>query len=760
MRLKVKTDIRHESIVTAVAFIRTGKQYELYSCSDDKKIWKWTAHDGSPVGELCALDVYCNDLHWVGQGNMDSFAVCCSDGTFRLVNKNGREEKKVEAHTVQSMPAAVICLRLSYDGSAIATAGEDSSVKVWSRSGMLRSTIAQMSHPVYSVAWSPDSEHLLFASERKLYIKSIQAGQRSVEWKAADGIVLQIDWSPVNNLIVSGAEDCRYKVWDAYGRLMFTSAPLDHVVTAVKWSPNGKYFAVGSYNVLKLCDRTGWSYCREQLDSGSIFSISWFHDGTQIACGGGNGSVSFASLVDRSVASHNLEASIDENNTISVRSVADDSVEELDHRDRVVDMALGPSGHLVVTTSSQCFVYTANAWSNPHVEDLKEPAHLILMCPYHFCLVDTLGINLYSYEGRMISTVKYPGLRVELLNHLTLSICRDTLALVDPSNPKIVRLFDALSGRPLGTELTHRLEVIGLGLNQHGAGADRKLALLDRNRDLYVTPVHKPDFQKLGAMVDTFLWNDTTDMLVGLTDMKLNTWLYPSTVFIDKDLLPLTIMTTNAQDAGKYAELMNFTGSHVTLRRADGSKCALYISPYPTLLYQLHDKGHWDKAIRLCRFVKLPEMWATVAAMSMHVRELNTVEIALAAIDQVDKVHFIGHINKLPDEVLKSAELALLCRKPDEAVQILLQNRRIYRAIKMYIRLHRWEDALHLAVQNKSHVDTVLAYREQHLKELDHEENHPEFKQAASSIGPIDWAQIKAKIETEKEDERREAGLA
>ena len=59
------------------------------------------------------------------------------------------------------------------------------------------------------------------------------------------------------------------------------------------------------------------------------------------------------------------------------------------------------------------------------------------------------------------------------------------------------------------------------------------------------------------------------------------------------------------------------------------------------------------------RYVKMPEMWATVAAMSMHVRELNTVEIALAAIDQVDKVHFIGHITKLPDEVLKSAELAL-----------------------------------------------------------------------------------------------------
>jgi len=299
-----------------------------------------------------------------------------------------------------------------------------------------------------------------------------------------------------------------------------------------------------------------------------------------------------------------------------------------------------------------------------------------------------------------------------------------------------------------------------VGLNQHGMGADRKLAILDRNRDLYVTPVHKPDFQKLGSMIDAFIWSDSTDMLVGLGDQKLMTWLYPATVFIDKDLLPLTVLTQNAQDAGKNAEIASFTGTHVTLRRADGSKCAQCIPPYPLLLYQLHDKGHWDKAIRLCRYVKMPEMWACVAAMSMHVRELPTVEIALAAIDQVDKVHFIGHINKLPDETLKSAELAVLCRKPDEAVQILLSNRRIYRAIKLNIRLHRWEDALHLAMQNKTHVDTVLAYREQHLKELDHEENNVEFKKIAATIGPVDWTAIKAKVEMEKEEERREAGLA
>lgn len=88
-----------------------------------------------------------------------------------------------------------------------------------------------------------------------------------------------------------------------------------------------------------------------------------------------------------------------------------------------------------------------------------------------------------------------------------------------------------------------------------------------------------------------------------------------------------------------------------------------------------------------------------------------------------------------------------------------MQNRRFYRAIKMYVRLHRWEDALHLAMAQKTHVDTVLAYREQHLKELDHEENNAEFKQLNEQLGPADWTAIKEKVEMEKEEERREAGL-
>lgn len=50
--------------------------------------------------------------------------------------------------------------------------------------------------------------------------------------------------------------------------------------------------------------------------------------------------------------------------------------------------------------------------------------------------------------------------------------------------------------------------------------------------------------------------------------------------------------------------------------------------------------------------------------MSLHQRELNTAEIALAAIDEVDKVQFINYVKLIPSEAGRNAELALFCRKP------------------------------------------------------------------------------------------------
>ena len=84
--------------------------------------------------------------------------------------------------------------------------------------------------------------------------------------------------------------------------------------------------------------------------------------------------------------------------------------------------------------------------------------------------------------------------------------------------------------------------------------------------------------------------------------------------------------------------MLSFTENNILVRRKDGAVVNLSISPYPTLLFEFCEKGKWEKAIKLCRFVKEAPLWASLAGLSLQFRELATAEIALAAIEAADKV--------------------------------------------------------------------------------------------------------------------------
>lgn len=144
-----------------------------------------------------------------------------ADGSFKLYNKNGKLEKNVgDAHK-----KSVIALKWSYDGSALATSSQDGSLKIWSKNGSLRTNLIQTDRPIYSLTWSPESDGLLYCSDKSIFFKPISANQqKQLQWKAHEGLILKVDWSPSNNCIVSCGEDCKYKVWDNYGKCQLTQA--------------------------------------------------------------------------------------------------------------------------------------------------------------------------------------------------------------------------------------------------------------------------------------------------------------------------------------------------------------------------------------------------------------------------------------------------------------------------------------------------------------------------------------------------------
>ena len=169
MRFKIKKLDRskHSDIVTSVGWSNSG---ELFSVSDDMTVLKWDIN-GEPEGKVMDIDVPVIDMDWfpTGKGSNEVFALSCTDGSFKLVSKAGRVEKSVpEAHQ-----SAIICIRWSYEGAAVATGGEDGCIKIWSRGGMLRQQLIQGQKPIYSLSWSPENDQILYSNDKTITILPI-----------------------------------------------------------------------------------------------------------------------------------------------------------------------------------------------------------------------------------------------------------------------------------------------------------------------------------------------------------------------------------------------------------------------------------------------------------------------------------------------------------------------------------------------------------------------------------------------------------
>lgn len=130
----------------------------------------------------------------------------------------------------------------------------------------------------------------------------------------------------------------------------------------------------------------------------------------------------------------------------------------------------------------------------------------------------------------------------------------------------------------------------------------------------------------------------------------------------------------------------------------------------------------------------------------------------------------------------RSAELALFTHQPHLAESMYMQAKMVFKAIKLNLDLFNWDRyskphptthlihytsrALELAVRHKTHVDTVLAFRNKYLEEVGGQETSKRFKQYADKVLysatdsmmmctelsqiTIDWDKINAKIAMEE----------
>lgn len=699
------------------------------------------------------------------------FAVSCTDGTVRYISKSGREEKKIPAHE-----GAVILLKWTHDGSALCTAGEDGDVKIWSKNGNLRSTLVSLGQSIYALAWAPDDDHVVLGHGKLLLVKSVASSKKNLSWPAHEGVVLCVDWCRAHGSIVSGGEDCAYKVWDSFGRLLYTSKPSEHFITSVAWAPSGTHFAVGSFDLLRLCDRIGWTEARARPSAmGSAAALTFSADSTSLAAGSGSGAVLFATVLDRKRDYGSYEATLTERRKVVLFDGTNDTHEELSlNRDHVVDLGLG-HGHLVLVTLSQVFVYPLGNLNTPIILDTKSAPSLLHLTAKYFLLNEAAaGLAVYNYEGKFLSNPRFPNARSDFLGADSVALANDLLAAVDGTDAKVVYLVDALSGKHYG-RYVHSAEVVKVLLSPHAQ--DRCLVLLDRSNDLFVCninslPSNSPAANtslnaavpsvKLAAHVESVAFHDLYSALAVIGDNHFMVFHHPEMVFVHPDLGAygkafLDHTQGGPGGTGRCAQIAAFSGNRVTVRKIDGSVVYANTALDVPLLDDLVYTNRWDEALRLCRHCRSPALWACLAALAIARRQLDPAEAALSELGEVAKVEYMQSVRAIPSEEGRAAALLVFRRAVDEAERMLLQASPplLYRLIKLNLTLYRHSRALELAIRYKTCVDVVCYYRAKYLESFGRDESDPKF---LSQNIRVDEADVLRKEQQELDDEAARYG--
>jgi len=214
-------------------------------------------------------------------------ASASEDNTIRVWDvATGEETATLTGHS-QGIQSVVF----SPDGTRLASAGWDETIKLWElATGKEIATLTGHSQGILSVAFSPDGRRIASGSwDKTVKLWDLSTGQETAHLQGHSGWVLSVAFSPDGTRLASASVDNTIKLWEvATGRESATLEGHSHLITRVTFSPDGTRLVSTSYDqTIRL-----WDVFRGQETailtghSGEILSVAFRPDGRQLASGG------------------------------------------------------------------------------------------------------------------------------------------------------------------------------------------------------------------------------------------------------------------------------------------------------------------------------------------------------------------------------------------------------------------------------------------------------------------------------------------
>jgi WD40 repeat protein/tRNA A-37 threonylcarbamoyl transferase component Bud32 len=264
----------------------------LDECPQHLRHWEWHYLKRLCHSDLLTLKGFPSRVH----------AVCFSPDGTRLATASLDQTVKIwdaqsgqEVLTLKGHANAVSSVCFSPDGTRLATGSWDQTVKVWdAQSGQEVLTLKGHANAVSSVCFSPDSKRLASATSfgtlpprpGEVKVWDIIKGQQLLTLKGHTNVVSSVCFSPDGKRLASASGDETVKVWDAdKGQEVLTLKGHTNVVSSVCFSPDGTRLASASADrTVKVWDaQKGHEVLTLKGHTDGVSSVCFNPDGTRLA---------------------------------------------------------------------------------------------------------------------------------------------------------------------------------------------------------------------------------------------------------------------------------------------------------------------------------------------------------------------------------------------------------------------------------------------------------------------------------------------